>query len=515
LARQSRLASLYGNTNLAGGPRREPVLRDLVAETLVLGTLSGTYYRGERDVAALALEVARRGWAADPRFTAAAAVYARERGYVRAAPLAALATGFELPETAPLAARIFPRIVRHAGDLRDLIALFLSGALRRRFGGRAQRTAAAWLANHLDEYQAMKYLGRGAAVSLADALRLTHPRPRDEVQAALFRWVLRRPRPGDLALLPRVAALEMLPSAKPDEAARLIAEHGLPFEAAVPRLGSVNGPATWAALAERAPYLWLVRALASLHRHGAFALPGVADRVAGRIADGDAVRRAMVFPHQFALALRALPPGAPPQVAAAVTAALLHSVSNVPRIRRRALVALDVSGSMLGSRDRGVAAYQIGALFAWALARASDPPARVVAFNTEWRDVTEWARRCRTPDDFALRLQDEEICGGGTDLAQAVLAMRDEEVLVAITDSEDWAGEGFARAWARRKAADPAARAVLVQLMPYGDRVDTPQNGCVYVYGWGEDALRLAAEAVEDGVPLADRIAEMTETMLS
>lgn len=123
----------------------------------------------------------------EPAQVAAMAIEARERMNLRHAPLLLVREMARHPKHKALVGETLARIIQRADELGEFVALYwkdgkqplarqVKDGLRAAFG-------------KFDEYQLAKY-NRDAAVTLRDVLRLVHPRPADEAQAALWKRLI-------------------------------------------------------------------------------------------------------------------------------------------------------------------------------------------------------------------------------------------------------------------------------------------------------------------------------------
>lgn len=294
-----------------------------------------------------------------------------------------------------------------------------------------------------DERSFAKYDGEGRAFRFADVLELTHPRPRDARQGALFRHALDRrhdrtdPVPETLPVLVARANLLALPVderrallARPG-AADVLATAGMTWEAVS---GWLQGPldaTAWEALVPSMGYMALLRNLRNLDQAGVS--DEVAAKVAERLADPANVARSRQLPLRFLSAYREAPSL---RWAWALERALQASLANVPALPGRTLVLVDRSGSMNSplARRSSVNRADAAAVFGVALAlraEASD----LVAFQTDSTKV-----RLRRGDSVLAVAKGMEV-GGGTNTAAAVrrhFARHDRVVIV--TDEQAWSG---------------------------------------------------------------------------
>lgn len=84
---------------------------------------------------------------------------------------------------------IFGRVIDNGKMLRNFVQIVRSGVCgRRSLGSLPKRMIRRWFAERSDDD--VFYAVAGANPSLADIVRLSHPRPETESRAALYRWLL-------------------------------------------------------------------------------------------------------------------------------------------------------------------------------------------------------------------------------------------------------------------------------------------------------------------------------------
>ncbi|NYI46608.1 hypothetical protein BJ993_003688 [Nocardioides aromaticivorans] len=291
------------------------------------------------------------------------------------------------------------------------------------------------------ERSLLKYDARGRDYRFADVLELTHARPRDARQSALFRHALDRRHdradavPDELAVLAARERLLAVPVA--ERRATLVGDPeglrraGMTWEQVA---GWLQGPldaAAWEALVPSMGYMALLRNLRNFDRAGV--ADDVAATVAAKLADAGEVARSRQLPLRFLSAYRAAPSL---RWAWPLEQALQASLANVPELPGRTLVLVDRSGSMfsrLSGRStvtRADAAAVFGAALAVRSARAD-----LVEFGTDSRTVA--ARRGESVLALAGRMGNL----GGTNTAAAVRRhFRRHDRVVIVTDEQAWAG---------------------------------------------------------------------------
>ncbi len=189
----------------------------------------------------------------------------------------------------------FRRVVDNGRMLRSFVQIMRSGAVgRKSLGTRPKRLVQEWL-EQASDIEIMR-AAVGHDPSLADVVRMVHPKPATTSRQALYGWLIGRPH--DAAALPEVVrafeAFKRDPSAPvPDVPFQMLTALPLTRE-------------HWAAIGEKAGWHMLRMNLNTFARHGVFEVDGFAERVAARLRDPEAIQRARVFPYQL-MAAYAMP----------------------------------------------------------------------------------------------------------------------------------------------------------------------------------------------------------------
>ena len=283
----------------------------------------------------------------------------------------AMAAGLGDEPTRQAALEALPRVARTGTHLFQFVTFVEQF---RGWGRSLRRSVGGWYAGRPVDalaYQAVKYRQRDG-VTHRDVLRLAHPagnvsagNPSLEVSpehAALFEWIVR----GTAADgLPRIVEGFVAAQAAdtPKLAAELVREYRLPREALKPE--HLTSPGVWDALLDDMPMTALVRNLATMTRVGVIA-PGSdgTDKVVAQLGDTERIRKARVHPIAVLAALRTYGAGHGArgrgvwnpvrEIVDALDAAFYTAFENVEPSGKRLLLALDVSGSMVGGQVAGV-----------------------------------------------------------------------------------------------------------------------------------------------------------------
>ncbi len=260
----------------------------------------------------------------DPEYLMKLAAYARNEMYLRSAPTFMLVEAVQYDSVKPFVKTYTPTILKRADELTEVIAYFIARNGQIGSGGKASLPNALkkGIANsfhNFDAYQFAKY-DRDGSVKLKDVLRLTHPKPRNEDEALLFKQ---------------------------------IRDRTLPIPETWETVISVNGSTkeSWESVIPKMGYMAKLRNLRNLLKVGADI-----DPVIQHLTNPKAVHNSRQFPFRFLSAYKSLEgteikgdPFTRNKLQAAVLTALDLSVENLPRLPGRTFVTSDNSGSMESS----------------------------------------------------------------------------------------------------------------------------------------------------------------------
>jgi len=373
---------------------------------------------------------------------AALAVEAREQMKLRHAPLLLVREMARHATHRALVSETLARVIQRADELSEFVAIYWAGG-RQPLSAQVKKGLAAAFGK-FDEYALAKY-DRAGAVRLRDVLFLSHARPVDEAQAALWK---------------RVAANEL---ATPDT-----------WEVALSAAGRAEGAEkreVWERLlAERKlGALALLRNLRNLH--GA----GVSEELV--LSALAALKTDRVLPFRFLAAARSVPQWEQPLEAAMFRALEGRSA----RLAGHTVLLVDVSGSMespISSRSemrRTDAAYGLAILL------------REIAEKVTIYSFSEAAKRVPSRRGMALRdaIDQSQPHSGtylGRSLAQVEADVREGyDRVIVITDEQS-----------HDKVPAPKGRGYVIN-------VASARNGVGYgewnhIDGWSEAVIDYIAE---------------------
>lgn len=457
-------------TNEAGGRAYALAPEAALAQLVMTGTLGHAFYTA----AATQLdELLAAANAVSPLYVAQIAVFARRHGYMKDTPAVLLASlTLRDPD---LCRRAFPLVIDNGRMLRNFVQVLRAGVLgRKSLGSAPKRLVQQWLAGRSVAQLLNDAVGRSP--SLADIIRMVHPRPADAERAALYGWLIGRP--VDAAALPApVRELLACQAALAAGAPARLPEVNFQWLTALPLTA-----AHWAEIARRASWQTLRMNLNTWARHGVFAAPALTEELAARLRDPAAVRRARVFPYQLFATWRALDAAVPGPLREALQDALEVALENVPALPGKVWVLADVSGSMTApvtGYRRGattqVSCVDAAALIASAILRRN-PTAEVLPFDTEARPLALNPRDSVLTNAGALA----GLVGGGTALSAPLAWLNRRkargDLVLYVSDNQSWADTGAfggrgptatLAEWRAFRRRNPAARLVCLDLQPY------------------------------------------------
>lgn len=473
--------------NEAGGVAYALGPKAALAQFAATGCLNGTFYANAETQLNTVLALARE---TPPEFVAKTAVFAREQGQMKDMPALLVAL---LAATAPdLLPKVFARVIDSPKMLRNFVQIVRSGVTgRKSLGSRPKRLVQQWL-DAADE-RILLNASVGQSPSLADIVKMIHPRPVNPAREAFYGWLIGRK--VEEARLPEcVQAFEQF------KRGELLTPPALDF-----RLLS-GLPLTrehWQQMARNMSWQALRQNLNTLGRKSAFQGESGAELaalVAAKLRDAEAMGKARVLPYQVLTAYRNVGDGVPLIVREALQDALDIALAAVPELPGRVVVALDVSGSMRsavtgarGSATSVVSCAEVASLIAAALLRRN-LQTRVLAFDTAVYEPRLNPRDSVATNTAALA----RLGGGGTALSaplgRLVAEQADVDALIFVSDNQSWAdtGAGLATAtmvqWQMLKVRNPAAKLVCVDLQPYAT-AQAPDSADVLNVGGFSDAV--------------------------
>ncbi|MEM8625092.1 MAG: RNA-binding protein [Pseudomonadota bacterium] len=493
MANKTLFASLRGRLvpeatarNAEGAPAYTYAPKHALAQLAMTGTLGQLFYASPEAELATAVRLAEE---VEPEYLAKAAIHARAKGHMKDMPAVLLAV---LARVDPvLFRRAFGKVVDNGKMLRTFVQVMRSGQTgRKSLGSRPKAMVAEWL-NEASDW-ALLQANIGNDPSLADVIRMVHPKPASPEREAHFAWIVGRP--CDVTRLPK-AVQDWLAFKAEGQSGGKGEVPDVPFQ----MLTQLPlGQRQWTKMAERGSWQMVRQNLNTFQRHGVFERPKIVHQLSAKLRNRAQIAKARVLPYQLMVAAKAASADLPAEIRAALHDAMEVAVENVPAFEGSVAVCPDVSGSMTwpvtGWRKGASSAVRfvdVAALVAAAVLRRN-PGARVLPFDHEVHTLRLEPRD--TVQTNAERLA--AIGGGGTDCSAPLRALvgkgRVPDLVILVSDNESWIdakrgrGTGVMRAWVALKRRNPEARLVCIDIAPYGTTQAAERQDVLNVGGFSD-----------------------------
>lgn len=489
--------------NNAGGLAYEFTPKHQLAQLASTGCMNQTFYATGEDQLLKVLDLAKD---LDAEFITKTAIYAREEGYMKDMP--ALLAAIVSTKDNVLLAQNFDRMINNGKMLRNFVQIMRSGATgRKSLGSRPKKLVQAWLLTATEKQLLNASIGQSP--SLADVVKMVHPKAAEEWRNEWFAWLIGRP--FDEAKLPEITqAFERYKKATAEGKTTGMVVPDVPFQ----MLTALSlKQAEWAEIAKNGSWQMVRQNLNTFARHGVFELPGLAKHVANKLSNPQLIKRANVMPYQL-MAAYTMTKGQvaiPLSVKEALQDALEIAINNVPKISGNVVVGTDVSGSMLspvtGYRQgatTSVTCVDVAALISAAILR-KNPKARIMPFDTDVRSVSLNPRDSIMTNASKLA----KFCGGGTNISAPLQKLNKEkadvDVMIIVSDNESWfnssrygASETM-KAWITLKARNPKAKLICIDIQPYVTSQAKDGGDILNVGGFSDAVFDIMANFVEAG----------------
>ena len=498
--------------NEAGGVAYTLTPKQQLAQLAATGCLNSTYYTDAQDQLEQVLELAKN---LDAEFIAKTAVYARQKGFMKDMPALLLAVLAQ--KDVNMLARVFDQVADNGKMLRNFAQIIRSGAVgRKSFGNRPKKLMQTWLLTATEKQLLNAAVGNSP--SLADVVKMVHPKPREAWRAAWFAWLIGKPYDRE-ALPPITRAFEDY------KQSRQGALPDVPFQM-LTALELNSGD--WAQIARNGSWQQVRQNLNTFLRHDVFAKSKNIKMVAEKLRDQTAIARARVLPYQLLTAYQAASEQMPFEIREALQDAMETAVQNVPAIRGKVVVCPDVSGSMhspatghRGSATSKTRCIDIAALVSAAMLR-TNPQARVISFEQITINVPLNPR-----DSIMTNAQKLANIGGGGTACSAPLAMlnrekADVDLVVIVSDNESWADRGqwggktsLMKEWDILKQRCPEAKLVCLDIQPYTTAQAQNRHDILNIGGFSDQVFTLIGSFAEQGMGADFWVEEIEKTELA
>jgi 60 kDa SS-A/Ro ribonucleoprotein len=476
--------------NEAGGKAYRLAPRHALAQFAATGCFSRTFYANADDQLKEVLGLCEQ---VEPAFIAKTAIFCRERAFMKDMP--ALLCAVLSTKDPQLMRTVFDRVITDGKMLRNYVQILRSGVVgRKSLGTLPKKLVQRWLETRTDEVLFRASVGQSP--SLADVIKMVHPKPTSPSRAALYGYLVDRE--YDVSVLPGlVNEFEAFKAGK----SKTVPDVPFQMVTALPL-----SPWQWADIARQAPWQMTRMNLNTFARHGVFSEKGMTQLVAERLRKPEAIRKARVFPYQLLSAWKSADNAVPLTVRNALQDAMEVAIQNVPEIDGKVYVCPDVSGSMqspvTGFRAGGttsVRCVDVAALVAAAVLR-KNPNAEVIPFESHVVSL-----RLNSRDSVMTNAEKLAGVGGGGTNCSAPLrwlntSKAQGDLVLYVSDNESWvdqkAGRGTAtmREWTVFKQRNPQARMVCVDIQPYATTQAAEREDILNIGGFSDAVFDLVAE---------------------
>jgi len=490
---RGRLAPPARAVNEAGGSAYQFTPEQALAQYAATGCLNATFYASAEDQLDTVLDLAGR---VPPEFVARTALYCRTEGQMKDLPALLCAA---LSVLSPgLMAEIFDRVIDSPKMLRNFVQIMRSGAVARKsLGTLPKRLVLQWLESRSDE--AIFFASVGASPSIADIIRMVHPKPATKSREALYGYLLGRTYDPD-ALPEIVRQFEAFKRGEqrevPDVPFQMLTSLPLDTKA-------------WSEIARNGSWQMTRMNLNTFARHGVLEDDDMVKLIANKLADPQRIEKARALPYQLMTASMAASHRMPDKIVRALESALELSIRNVPEIAGNTFVFVDVSGSMhspvTGYRKGSssvVRCVDVAALIAASVLR-KNPDATIMPFHN-------YVEPCRLNPRDTVMTNAEKLSSypaGGTNCSAPLTEINRRkakvDTVIYVSDCESWidtapgswrTGTETMRQWEIVKARCPHARMACIDLQPYGTTQAPDRADILNVGGFSDAVFRVVGQ---------------------
>jgi len=373
--------------NLAGGDAYNNSTKLEIVNLILTSFVEDQFYRPATDTIKRVKELVEK----EPLFAAKAAVFARNEFGMRSISHVFASEIARHVSSESWAKNFYSKVVRRPDDITEIIAYHLmkNGKI-----SNAMKKGLAKSFGKFDGYQLGKYRGDKNEVKLIDAVRLLHPVPNDRNAEAL-----------------KELSEGTLRSKKT-------------FQRAVSEAGKAENKKeakakAWGDVIDDLGYMALLKNLRNIEEDA----PELIERATSRLLDRIAIRKSLVLPFRFYDAISNV---SDRRLKVAISQAADYSIDNLPDLSGRSLIAIDVSGSMMGRTEK------IARMFGSILYKGLDSD--VVTFDSRSYHPS------LNPADSVFSIMDKiHFRGGGTNFSSIFEGINKKyDRIFILSDMQSW-----------------------------------------------------------------------------
>ena len=495
---RGRTVKIADAVNAAGGKAYEMDAKAALARYAATGCLSNTYYVKAEDHLDRVLELADK---CEPEFVAKLAIFARKQGHMKDMP--ALLVAYLAAKKSPFVKPAFYGVIDNGRMLRNFVQIIRSGKLGRKSLGSGPRNLVRDFLNSRNPNWVFRQLAVGQDPSGADIIKMVHPKATDPRYDALFGYMIGKVKPGSEKFIqaPRVVHDFEAWKANPTDAEI----PAVPFELLT---AQPLNKEQWIRIFELGGWHFIRMNINTAARHGA--LDDLALMIAGRLRNREEILKSRVMPFQLMAAYKHIDRTVVPRrIVDALHDAMEISVENVPELKGKTFVIVDVSGSMgqpvtgyRTAKNSKVRCVDAAAILAVSLARKNEDTIVLPVDTSVHSKFTIEPRNTIITE--AERLS--RFCGGGTALSAGLNYIykykHKVDNLVIISDQESWAdhpwygrnaGTTCMQAWeairANNSRRDP--KMVCIDIVPGRTHQFDSHPEILHVAGWNDSVFKV------------------------
>ena len=486
--------------NEAGGRAYQFSDKHALAQLAATGCLNSTFYAsGEQQLA----DVLKLCEGVEPEFIARTALFAREKASMKDMP--ALLCAVLSVKSPGLMAEIFDRVIDSPKMLRNFVQIMRSGVVgRKSLGSLPKRMILQWLEGRSDVQLFNGSVGNSP--SLADVIKMVHPKPKDDRRRALLGYLIGRE--VDQTQLPDVVQEFETFNRAVTNGDEKRTPPDVPFQmlTALPLTTS-----QWKQIARNASWQTTRMNLNTFARHGVLEDGDLVQLIADRLRNEQLIEKAKAFPYQLMVAYLNTDEGVPLLIREAVQDAMEIAIRNVPQVNGKVFVLPDISGSMrspiTGQRAGAtskVRCIDVAALVAAAMLR-KNPTAEVIPFEAN-------VVSCPLNPRDSVMTNAQKLASlpcGGTNCSAPLRHLNERNALgdlvVFVSDNESWmdsprhgcfggSASETMKEWSKFKARNPQARLICIDIQPYETTQAKEQSDITNVGGFSDQVFSLIAD---------------------
>jgi hypothetical protein len=456
----------------------------------------------------------------DPMFVAKLAVYAREQMYLRSIPLVLVIELNKQVEDKSLIVPLTKRVIQRADEITELLAYYQTANPQNAKEVKGNKKKLCKLSKALskgiaesfhkfDEYQFAKYNTDGE-VKLRDALFLTHPKPMNPTEVALFKKIAQ-----DTLDTPYTWEVELSTAKAKGKEKKQVWQELIDSN----KLG----------------YMALLRNLRNILQEDVSKEHMI--KVAKAISDPEQVRKSKQLPFRFLSAYKELAGSAKkrgysrsddetkinsPYVSLMLDAledAIAVSAENVPGFGydTSILIASDVSGSMQKpvSEKSKIENYDIGLTLSMVLQhRCKVVQTGIFGDSFKIKALPKKAILANVLKLYEIEGEVGYSTNGYKVIRHLIETKQKVDKVMIFTDCQMWNSDGdgstFVKEWNTYKSFNPSAKLYLFDLSGYGNTpISTREKDVYLIAGWSEKVFGVLS-ALEEGKTAIDVINKVT-----